>query len=135
VLRDVSAQPCVLRGEVTVVGLAPSGEPDTMTQRYTMAREIALTPNAAAVQPGALPPAGEIVAFVLVGDSYVVGTGPKAGSDCEAADTRYPAEFRLSLAGQGSVRAHNDSFGLPPDAELFSCGGRLMDPTPINTTP
>jgi hypothetical protein len=127
ILRDVSNAACQLSGNIDIVGLSSAGTEDTVHATSSVGGALLLSPRAAPVPNGALPPPGEHVGYLLAisSDSTTIGASP--GADCRGVDEIVPTTWRINIDGTGSVSTRN---GSPDSTSAFShlqvCQGQLI---------
>jgi hypothetical protein len=125
-LRNITAQPCALRGSVGLVGTDKAGHAVTRTLTYPTQQPVVLTANALRVPDGQAPPLGETDALLMLGATYT-----NAGGAC-VGDEVAPATWRLSFP-DGTLTVPNTSNDPEGDgfASLLTCGGHLDNADPI----
>jgi len=124
VIRDISPQPCLLQGEVTVSGIDWTGRVVTQTVTYPTAPNVVLSAHAPEV-PNMQPlPAGEVVGELLMSTDYRDdSTSPDAL--CHANHVIVPASWQLTLLG-GIRNVANLSHDPDPQwPRLLTCRGEI----------
>jgi len=133
VFRDTSAQACLLTGTVSTTGLSAAGAPDTAIIKAAIAGPGLLSPHAAPVPDGALPPAGELVYGWLLMAEYRDGPASVDDGMCQP-DWVIPASWRVTLPGGATVVVPNKDprdaqhFAVAAEGGLITCLGQLDTP-------
>jgi len=129
-IRDVAAQPCLLRGPVELTGIDRAGKAVTYTVTYPVHEGPALSPKAVRVPIGTTPAPGKVVGALLLSAEYRDDPSSLNGL-CEQ-NRVVPAHWRLSLPGGALIVAnssHDPAF--PAYSSLLTCRGELNTPSPI----
>lgn len=131
-IRDIAPQPCELRGPAAVSGTDTKGKAVTQTASYGVAGLIVLTARAALLPNMQPPPAGEVVADLLMSASYR-DDGSSPDGLCTA-HRIVPASWRLTFAG-GTRTVANVSHNPDPQwPSLVSCKGEINTPRKIGSS-
>ncbi|MCW2930760.1 MAG: hypothetical protein JWM19_1722 [Actinomycetia bacterium] len=125
-IRDVSAAPCQLAGEVSVTGLNASGNPVTSTVTAEFAAPGVLSPHGPPVPAHGTPVPGDLEYWVQLGSEYRDGNTPSGLCPRQL----IPAAWRVTLASGAAFAVPDSDPGdagpNDPAGSLITCQGNLM---------
>jgi hypothetical protein len=131
-IRDIAARPCGLRGPVIVSGADTMGRIVTQTVSYDVAAPVALTAHAAMLPNMQPPPAGEVVADLLMSASYRDDNSSPNGL-CTTHRV-IPETWRLTFAGVTRTVANVSHDPDPQWPSLVTCKGEIDTPDKIGSS-